>query len=130
MIGGAVKIDDNNGVSQEWTRAEVMVWDGAAWGAHPNGGTLPALGFNPTRAINGLARHAAAYDPDEHHIVIYDGWQGCYIQGGECNPDLDLPPSKRDPYPSHWVVGFVNGKLQPVLSFDDATCRAAAPLRP
>jgi len=119
MIGGAVNIEDNNGVSQEWTRAEVMVWNGADWLGHPNGGTLPALGFSPSGDVAGLAKHGAAYDPDEHRIVIYDGWRGCYVQGGRCNPDLDLPPSKRDPYPSHWVVGFVNGKLQPDLGFDD-----------
>jgi hypothetical protein len=119
MIGGAVKVADNNDVNQEWTRAEVMVWNGVSWLAHPGGGTLPALGFAPTRAINGLARHAAAYDSDEHRIVIYNGWEGCYIQGGECNPDLDLPPEKRDPFPSHWVFGFVNGKLRPVLAFEE-----------
>ncbi len=47
LIGGAVKIDDNNGVAQEWTRAEVMVWDGAGWTRASRWGNAPSPGVQP-----------------------------------------------------------------------------------
>jgi hypothetical protein len=83
MIGGATFKDGD-----EYTHALVMVWNReAGWGAHPGGGTLPVLGFTPTFSRNGLARHFAAYDPEQNWLLFHGGWQSCYTETVSCDPD-------------------------------------------
>ena len=84
MIGGATF---DNG--DEYTHATVMCWNReGGWGAHPGGGMLPFMGFNPYFARNGLARHFAAYDTDQDWLFFHGGWLGCYTEG-VCDPNED-----------------------------------------
>jgi len=103
MIGGATF---ENG--DEYTHATVMRWNReGGWEAHPGGGSLPIMGFRPTFARNGLARHFAAYDSDQDWLVIHGGWQGCYTEG-TCDPD-------EDPDENHYYVGLKTNQISVVL---------------
>ncbi|HAV60773.1 MAG TPA: hypothetical protein DCY13_00210, partial [Verrucomicrobiales bacterium] len=103
LIGGATF---KNG--DEYTHATVMRWNReAGWEAHPGGGNLPNMGFRPTFARNGLARHFAAYDTDQDWLVIHGGWQGCYTEG-TCDPN-------DDPDENHYFVGLKTNEISVVL---------------
>lgn len=109
MIGGATF---KNG--DEYTQAMVMLWNReAGWGAHPGGGSLPSLGFNPTFARNGLARHFAAYDSDQKWLVFHGGWQGCYTEG-TCDPD-------EDPNENPFYVGLKTNRISVVVNSTAST---------
>jgi hypothetical protein len=105
MIGGATF--EQNG--DEYTHATVMRWNReGGWEAHPGGGSLPALGFSPTFARNGLARHFAAYDTDQDWLIFHGGWQGCYTEGS-CDPNDD--PNENPYYvglKTNWISVILN----------------------
>jgi hypothetical protein len=109
MIGGATF---KNG--DEYTHAMVMRWNReGGWEAYPGGGSLPVLGFNPTFARNGLARHFAAYDTDQDWLLFHGGWQGCYTEG-ICDPD-------EDPNENPYYVGLKTNHVSVVIASSPST---------
>jgi hypothetical protein len=84
LIGGAVQISGN-----EYTRTEMMAYDGVNWEAYPRGDELQVLGFGYPNGQAGLARHMMAYDSDEQRWLLYQGWLGCDLPGTACDPSSD-----------------------------------------
>jgi hypothetical protein len=84
LVGGAVQVSGN-----EYTRTEIIVYDGVNWQAYPLGGELQDFGFGFANGRAGVARHMMAYDSDEQRWLLFQGWVGCDQPGTPCNPSTD-----------------------------------------